>query len=272
MPSEIAHVKSLTRSPSVSCLIPALNPLRPEPPHPPDDSLKRLPTHTPVLRTRWMELLPSNVNAEICPPKHSILDRRPSFPYIEHTRYSTPFTTPPEHQKSSEVQAEELSAALESLSRRPHTISHGKRRVWPAMANTTLPRRVKFSSSHGLRNQPATPDVAFCPALPSRRDSTHGSRQKSKPPPSSLVTESKIGRHLSSPGSGKSFQKHDISVARAQTVTLRDRLSNPLNPDTHNAGQETEYSQSRRTSGSLPKRKPTLVKELSDFFASRTGK
>lgn len=49
---------------------------------------------------RWMCLLPSNVNPDVKPPKHSALHRRVTYPYFEHTRYSVSDSTPPEMQKT----------------------------------------------------------------------------------------------------------------------------------------------------------------------------
>lgn len=51
---------------------------------------------------QWMRLLPSNVNPHVKPPKHSVLHRRSTYPYIEHTRYSISDTTPPERLKDQD--------------------------------------------------------------------------------------------------------------------------------------------------------------------------
>lgn len=51
----------------------------------------------------WMSLLPSNRNSHVKPPKHSALHRRLTYPYFETTRYSTPFTTPPQWPTTGDV-------------------------------------------------------------------------------------------------------------------------------------------------------------------------
>lgn len=63
-----------------------------------NDPLKSTSASRPL--PAWMSLLPSQKNANIHPPKHSILQRRSTFPYFETTRMSTPqhspVHTPPE--------------------------------------------------------------------------------------------------------------------------------------------------------------------------------
>ena len=44
-----------------------------------------------------MELLPSRRNFDVKSPTYSVFQRRRTFPYFESTRYSTPFSTPPEY-------------------------------------------------------------------------------------------------------------------------------------------------------------------------------
>jgi hypothetical protein len=91
---------------------------------------------------KWMELLPSNVNPHVRPPRHSILQRRLSFPYIEHTRYSTPFMTPLEYPEGSQKVE---SAVVAELSR-SSTAVYVRHREEHHKPESMLPERVSCSA------------------------------------------------------------------------------------------------------------------------------
>ena len=66
-------------------------------------------------RPAWMRLLPSNVNPHVKPPSHSALQRRSTFPYIEHTRWSPSNLTPPRTPKASQQDASRVSIVMQSM-------------------------------------------------------------------------------------------------------------------------------------------------------------
>jgi hypothetical protein len=102
-------------------------------------------------RLKWMKLLPSEVIPHIKPPPHSVLQRRNSFPYIEHTRYSTPFTTPPLFPRSLTLQRAELARAIANLDRaRPR-----KRHCHYPLFETRTPL-----ASSEFKGQPAPKNIA----------------------------------------------------------------------------------------------------------------
>ena len=70
------------------------NPLRAENHDVETDPLK--PLSSVRYRPKWFDLLPSNRNNHIRPPPHSVLQRRSSFPFLQSTRLSSPFSTPVE--------------------------------------------------------------------------------------------------------------------------------------------------------------------------------
>ena len=89
---------------------------------------------------RWMELLPSRRNPYVKPPPHSVFQRRRTFPYFESTRYSTPFSTPPEYPRLDRQNRQSIQVPSFEL---PSPPVHQQ--------SPTLPWKRDPTSSHGLR-------------------------------------------------------------------------------------------------------------------------
>ena len=217
----------------------------------------------------WMQLLPSNVNEDIRPPRHSVLQRRPSFPYIEHTRLSTPFITPPEYPKSEAMQAVDLSRALGPITDQQPSLprmrqvramlapvaehkSRPKRRCRPIAVPTLSPM---LEAATPAVSQPFTaPPVMLTSALPPTPPTT--------PPP--ILTRSTSVRNIAP-------EKHDVEDFVQQTQALRRRLSKSVKPKQATSSPinvAASLAADQQPSGE----KPAFVKELSSFLTSRSGK
>ena len=242
--------------------------------HRPEDTLERAPQTTCPKPPIWMRLLPSNVNADVRPPRHSVLERRLSFPYIEHTRYSTPFSTPTEYRKGSDVQAAELSKALQELPQQLQSIAR-RRTVQISSQTSTFPRptrkRVKFDSVNlTSRIDMPTPDLTQSPSTPvSAFPRAHQPRSHG---PGTPDTPAPIGRPSSCALEIKSSGKQDVPNPQNEMAPLQRTHGKPI--EFLGAPLSGFY-----TSASAPEArvasfavKPTFLKELSSFFASRTGK
>lgn len=230
---------------------------------PTTDSLKTLPNDGRRPVPAWMKLLPSNVNSDIHPPHHSVLQRRLSFPFVEHTRYSSPFSTPPEFPRSQDLQVEELARALktvpESAPRKRdgltlvNTVS-GSLTYWrssPHPSRQNSWRRYNMDNTVGsttLRQKLATSYPASLPLTPPMTP-TQGVETPSIP----LI------------------EKQDIGKAQKQSASLRRRLSKSIKPSSILAKCE-QPQHSRNVRDSISHAKPPFFSELSGFFATRTGK
>jgi hypothetical protein len=94
-----------------------------------------------------MKLLPSYRDPASRPPRYSILHRRNSFPYFYCTRYSTPYTTPPEWPTKTDGQNRPLgspsilSLAEEKEHTAPTTLAFADEPTSPPDAMPTTPVR-----------------------------------------------------------------------------------------------------------------------------------
>lgn len=183
----------------------------------------------------WMRLLPSNINADVQPPRHSVLERRLSLPYIEHTRYSTPFSTPTEFRKSSDVQAAELSEALQGLIRR--SVSHEPHRRVPSSPQPpSAARKVKFHlpSPNSVMEVP-TPDLVHSPETPASAPQSihHWSPGPGTPRPPASMNDPLSHTIKSMPFNVPSSPEQKISFQRRLSKPIgfqKDSLSGPYRP------------------------------------------
>lgn len=209
------------------CWIPEVDQTRRGAPHLPQDSLKHTPRASYQKLPAWMRLLPSNVNANVQTPRHSVLERRLSFPYIEHTRYSTPFSTPTEFRNGSDVQAAELSEALQGLVHR--SVTHEPPRIVPISPDAqTAPRKVRFNllSSGSTMTMP-TPDLVHSPVTPtSAPRRMHHLRSHRPGTPESPVS---VNHHLSHAINSTPLDQPNVPTSPQQLTFLQRRLSKPIN-------------------------------------------
>jgi hypothetical protein len=263
---------SLSQSPSVSCLISLFNPLESRSTDKHRDTLKAVSLENGGVKPPWMKLLPSNINADVHPPKHSVLQHRPSFPYIEHTRYSSPFSTPPEHRKDSDVQAKDLSKALQSLPQRQRTIAHGRRaRTTSRKQIASRLRGVAFEISLG-RAQDPRPTRDFTLSSPPNLSLT----KVEELPPSSVdetpPTSPFDSYRLAEADSPVTVMKKDVLALRGKNEALKRRLTKHLEVGATEHALQNSPPDGKRPIVAPVSAKPTFLTELSSFFASRAGK
>lgn len=222
----------------------------------------------------WMRLLPSNINADVRPPRHSVLERRLSFPFIEHTRYSTPFSTPMEFPQSSEVQAAELAEALQVLAQRGRNMA-ARRKVqnlpWIGALAPPPDRKVRFIVSPlTSKSEMPTPELTQSPLTPAstRSEAQHASSHRRVTP----VTPVPLNSRFLCATIDTTWGKQDVSTSQKQTRSLKRRLINSIDPQEGPFTSSYALSHGCKSSDATSAAKPTILKELSRFFASSTGK
>lgn len=241
---------------------------------PPCDTLPQASPSTDRKAPGWMLLLPSNINADVRPPRHSVLERRLSFPYFEHTRYSTPFSTPPEFRKGSDMQAAELAKALQELTQQsrshgPHkTVPNSLQREYYAGAPY---RKVKFNlpplsstieiPTPGLTQSPATP-VSAPAGIHHLQSHGHWTPDTAAPindSPSYAINSTPLD------------QRNALTRPKQMTI-LQPRLRKPVDYQNDSLGGSYRPASSPRSNDASSPVKPAFLRELSSFLASRKGK
>lgn len=267
---KVVETVQLSDSPKKTARVSVSSPLNPDATFRPSDQLKVVPLSRPRATPDWMRLLPSRVNPEIHPPRHSVLERSPSFPFIEHTRYSTPFSTPPEFPRSQSLQAVDLVRALSHFSRPPvpHTIPTQS----PKAKKKHLARRASAPNPH--RRPLAVPRLSPMPEVdtpaPSLSTQPAIAVPTSLPPtPPATPPPNRISRSTSISQTG--MTKHDLKESAAHTRALRRRLSKPTKTPS-SAMTSDSGNASTNVQTKIRYLKPSFVRELFGFFASREGK
>jgi hypothetical protein len=222
-------------------------------------------------RLKWMNWLSSKVIPHVKPPSHSILHRRNSFPYIEHTRYSTPFSTPPLFPESLTLQRLELERDMANLGnraiRRPRDqFCLG---ILPTLAGSELKNQPAQRASYGndtakdlitppLTNAKSLQTVGS-PFTPVLHPSPTRKPQKTEGSPLRLRTMREDIRLISADRSSTPPLWSSNPVKQSPTDVLHQRL-----------GVSSREMES--TSGAHSSYNTEVLNELSDFFASRSGK
>jgi hypothetical protein len=241
----------------------------------------------------WMSLLPSQKNAEIHPPKHSILQRRSTFPYFETTRMSTPQQSP------AHTPPEDLSTASDTLESTP--IAAPEKQSSRAKTRPRLPSswiRPQLSSSNlsflsFVDNQPEeldhhmdfVPKNPLCPSAYMVQPSINFSRPRRPSIAKSAPSVIDIPRG----DNGKRIRKR--LKKRFPVEVIEDVCAVPKIPERpQRTSRPWKLDWSRRTSPDesleqWPKTHHTpepnqdieaaklpFLKELSGFLAGRTGK
>lgn len=128
----------------------------------------------------WMQLLPSFRNAHIRPPTYSVLQRRYSFPYFASTRYSSPFSTPPE----MPIRTESLRNPLHGLA--PLRSEHGRlnnplKRSQTVAPTSKIPSLTLAQRKRSDRRSPSVPQQGQPLPSPNLARHNHQSKQPQKP-------------------------------------------------------------------------------------------
>ena len=194
----------------------------------------------------WMHLLPSQVNSDVKPPRHSVLQRRRTFPYFESTRYSTPFSTPPEFPRTWDSLPKSVRLPSD-LVLEGSDVSEGTQ-VSTLQLSRTLP---KHAPSKQIQTLEARSSL--------RREQNVVSLQAPSNPPETRLNLRKPSKRLPSLPKGASCKSHVPSSKRisgAESCCTRD----------HHTPEPTQEI----APASNPK--PPLLRELSGFFSSRAGR
>ena len=256
------------------------------------DPLKSI--YAPKRLPAWMSLLPSHRNPNVHPPKHSVLQRRSTFPYFETTRMSTPHespvrTPPPEIMASANV---EQSTPIVNLGTRPSA-----EKTQPQLSSSWI--RPQLSSSNlsfvsFVDNQPEDPDYhmdyvpekSLCPSAYVVQPSLTLSRSRqpsiAKSAPSVIDMPQNADRHQRSRRRlSKRFPvKGVVKVTPVPGIPERPRRrSRPWKLDwSRSTSPEEDLEECSKTnhtpepSQDIEAAKPPFLKELSSFLTSRAGK
>ena len=218
---------------------------------------------------QWMSLLPSNRNPHIRPPRHSALRRRSESPHLNSTRYSTPFSTPPENPTMQDQSGKPLptptSLCLSKSS--PATLSRRCPGEWPSSQS--------FISS--LSGSEITIEGAVIPAslisdqplrpLNGTRSSTANTRPSEKVTPNTNASDQEQSKSSSSLSSVN-------NSAEMPFVKLRQTDLQNL----HGCSSHRTKIRNSSMADCMPempdavRHKPAYFKELSAFFATQDEK
>ena len=218
---------------------------------------------------QWMSLLPSNRNPHIQPPRHSALRRQSESPHLNSTRYSTPFSTPPENPTMQDQNGKPLPTPMSlCLSKSlPTTLSRRCPGEWPSsqsfigsVSGSEVTIEGAVIPANSISDQPLQP-------LKGTRLSTANIMPSEKVTPKIDGPEQEQSKHSSSIPSV-------INSAKMPLVKLR-------RSDLHNFhGRSFHQTKTRNFSMAdcMPevpdaaRHKPAYFKELSDFFATQDEK
>lgn len=246
----------------------------------------------------WMSLLPSQKNAEIHPPKHSIMQRRSTFPYFETTRMSTPQDSP------ARTPPEDLSKVKDATHSVPLTVpreqsSRGMTR--PQLSNSWIRPHLSSSNLSFLTfvdNQPEesdqhtdyVPEIPLCPSAYVVQPSINFSRSRQPSIAKSAPSVIGISGHAGTERARRRLQKRspvkmaDEATAipkvpeRSQNERPR-RKSRPWKLDwSRSTSLDEEPEQcpqmhhTPEPSQEIDAAKPPFLKELSGFLVHKAGK
>jgi hypothetical protein len=250
-------------------------------------------TNTPRRLPAWMSLLPSHRNSNVHPPKHSVLQRRSTFPYFETTRMSTPHDspapTPPESSNNNEVIQ---STPVVNLETQPCS-----ERTRPQLSSSWIKPQLSSSNLSFVSfvdNQPDDPDhhmgyvpeKSLCPSayvvLPSINFSRSRQPSIAKSAPSVIDMPRNPNRNTRSRRRlSKRFPvKSVVKVTAVPEIPERTRRrSRPWKLDwSRSTSPEESLEECSKTnhtpepSQDIEAAKPPFLKELSSFLSSRAGK
>lgn len=242
----------------------------------------------------WMSLLPSQKNAEIHPPKHSVLQRRSTFPYLETTRMSTPDDSPvrtPSIETATERHAEQNTPTVVSNMQTPREKSRPRRKsslVRPQSSSSNL----SFVSFEKNQREASNNHMNYfsrrshCPSAyvvhPSSNFSRPRAPSSAKSAPSVIDVPQKeekrkrVRRRLSKQLSARNT---DEATAVPKVPEKQRRKSRPWKLDWSRSSSPEEDLEECMKANHTPEpsqdigpAKPPFFKELSGFLASRAGK
>ena len=267
-------------------------PLRKEANFVTDDPLKSTSASRPL--PAWMSLLPSQKNAEIHPPKPSILQRRSTFPYFETTRMSTPqdspARTPPTEMSTTKDVAQSTPLVIPEIGSsreqsRPRLPSSW---IKPQLSSTNL----SFDSF--VNNQPEgsdhrmdyVPEKPLCPSAYVVQPSINFSRPRRPSMAKSAPSVIDMPRYVDKEKRARKRLSKRFPAKRADEVTAVPKISE--RPRRKSRPWKLDWSRStspKENSEQCPKThhtpepsqdieaaKPPFLKELSGFLAGRAGK
>jgi hypothetical protein len=228
------------------------------------------PLDVPGQKPSWMSLLPSNRNPHVRPPCHSALQRRSSFPYFSCTRYSTPFSTPPETPTTQDQYGQPLPVPkIPSLPKSPATrLSRRCPGEWPSSSQSF--NRSISSSEITVEDAVVPTELALKklpPDLPEAAPSTavvlHGEEavpetqalNPNQTRPSSS-TSSLISPTIMIPNKRRRSDLEDLQNHLPRLTKLRKPYMADCMPEIPDAARH----------------KPAYFKELSGFFTSQDEK
>lgn len=244
----------------------------------------------------WMSLLPSQKNPNVHPPKHSVLQRRLTFPYFESTRMTTPndsqAQTPPEKNQVSTVAGKCCLTVGVTMGARGNS---SQPRKYPRVPGSpTRPETFSLNQSliSFIESQEVTPDHhmsyvqerSLCPSAYAVKPSinfSHPRRPLTAQSAPSVIDDvqkaagvERVRRRL----------KKRVTAQKANEVIPKQpdeerRRSHPwkLNWSNGTSPEEslhecTKNDHTTEPSQDLLPAKSPFLKELSGFFASRAGK
>jgi hypothetical protein len=268
-------------------------PLRKEANFVTDDPLKS--TSVSRVLPAWMALLPSQKNAGIHPPKHSVLQRRSTFPYFETTRMSTPQDSP------SPTPPNEMSTTKNDAHRAPLVI--------PKIGSSREQNRLRLPSSSWIKPQLSSTNLSFfsfvenqpeaadhhmdyvsekslCPSAYAVQPSINFSRPRRPSIAKSAPSVIDMPRNVEKEKRARKRLSKRFPVKRAEEVTAVPKISErprrksrPWKLDwsrSTSPEENPEQCQKRHhtlePSQDIEAAKPPFLKELSGFLAGRAGR
>ena len=236
-----------------------------------------------------MALLPSQRNAHVHPPKHSILQRRSTFPFFESTRMSTPDEsgthTPPDYTPSAIAVSDPsvlAAAELAPMKTRPPTPSPRRRPGVPSS-------NPSFLSLAGNRQEETehhigiSPERRLCPSAYTVTPVIDFSRPRlssaalSAPSviaePQKRTRTKRVRRRLKKPVSSRKDSDEFPKQVEREPRKVRPWKLDWSRSTSEEALQECTRSQHTLEPAQdlLPAKSPFL-KELTGFLANRAGK
>lgn len=244
------------------------HPLQPE-----FSSIKAKTSPLTRVMPQWMTLLPSNRNAHLPPPTHSALHPRTSYPFFDSTRYSSPFSTPPEwprtqsQEDSPVIKANRPASVKEKHAVHYSTLLSGK---WPSSSLLLANHNDEIAPSHSIPvGQVAPPDTL---------DLSLSNEVKILATSPERTT---INRALDRPSVDHVPPAYTESTLTCPDKTRRDvatgdaaqRLMEPIkSQESMTINASIVRAQPAAESSTRARHKPALFQELSGFFASRKHK